>query len=208
VVPLPDADVCLDSGFFGKGSDMQFTYALLATALAVAGLSRVVETVHPPDQQKLDDAAILATLDFLHTAEIESGQLAQEKGTAQEVKDLGRSFVAAHTQARDEARALAEQLGLKPRLPGSDPAAREHGEALTRLRGQDGKAFDRAFIDHEVAFHQSALEKVKTSLIPSAKRPELRAYLQRLAPGLQVHLEEARALQTRIVAFAGVLGRP
>jgi putative membrane protein len=187
---------------------MQFTYALLATALAVAGLSRVVETVHPPDQEQLDDAAILATVDFMHTAEIESGQLAQEQGEAPEVKELGRSLVAAHTQARDDARNLAGKLGLSPKRPAADPVAREHGEALTRLRGQEGKAFDRAFIEHEVAFHQAALEKVKTSLIPSASRPELRAYLNRLAPALQAHLEEARVLQTRIVAFSGALQSP
>ena len=151
-------------------------------------------------QQKLDDAGILAVAEFAHTAELETGQLAQEKGSAQEVKDLGRNFVTAHTQARNEARALGNRLNLSPRLAMGDPMARAHSEAMTRLRGLEGKTFDKAYIDHEVSFHQAVIEKVKTSLVPAAKSPEVKAYLNKLTPSLQAHLEEARSLQERIVA--------
>jgi putative membrane protein len=180
---------------------MRFSIPKLGTGslVLIAGMT-LVGRAGSEAQQQLDDGGILAVAEFAHTAELETGQLAQEKGSGQEVKDLGRNLVTAHTQARNEARALGNRLNLSPRLETGDPMARAHSEAMTRLRGLEGKTFDKAYIDHEVSFHQAVIEKVKTSLIPAAKSPELKAYLNKLTPSLQAHLEEARALQGRIVA--------
>ncbi|HEX9893978.1 MAG TPA: DUF4142 domain-containing protein [Gemmatimonadales bacterium] len=174
--------------------------ALVAGGLAAIAVVGIADIARSQGQAKLDDATILAVVEFAHTAELETGQLAQEKGSAQEVKDLGRNFVTAHTQGRDEARALGTKLNITPKLPDADPMAKAHSEAITKLRGLEGKGFDKAFVDHEVMFHTAVIEKVKTSLIPAATSPELKAYLNKLTPSLQAHLDEAKALQTKIVA--------
>jgi len=61
-----------------------------------------------------------------------------------------------------------------------------------------GAAFDKAYIDHEVAYHQQVLDAVDKTLIPSAKNEELKALLIKVRPAFVSHTEHAKQLQSTL----------
>lgn len=160
------------------------------------------DLAHPrPASSVADDPTILGVIEYAHTAGLEAAEVAARQGHAAEVRELAQGFARAHTHARDEVRALGTRLHIRPVLPDADPIPRAHAQAMTRLQGLQGSAFDKAWADHQVLFHQTLIERVRTSLIPSAGNQHLKGYLNRVLPALVVHLEEARALQERVIAI-------
>ena len=190
------------------------TLGFALAALAVFPLSAQAPTERPvaPAVPALDDAAIFAMLERANTAEIELGELAARMGQSAEVKDLGKNFAAAHTQARQKARALAKKIGVTAAMP-ADPMKdmkdmkdttmakypKETQEAaMTRLQGLKGTEFDVAFIAKEIEHHQKMLDAVDNKFLASAKNAELRQLLTELKPSLQSHLDQARALEKKL----------
>jgi len=66
------------------------------------------------------------------------------------------------------------------------------------LRSKSGQAFNKAYIDNEVAYHKAVIAAVKDLLIPETENKELKDLLQNVAPALQTHLDHAIMLQTKI----------
>ena len=93
---------------------------------------------------------------------------------------------------------MARRLRLTEEL--SADTSRESGPAATLSllnatpRGRD---FDKAYIDHEVEFHLDFLETV-TGAMERAGETEVKAFIQKLAPMLQEHLDRAKELQSRL----------
>jgi putative membrane protein len=63
------------------------------------------------------------------------------------------------------------------------------------LSGLKGAAFDRAYIEHEVAYHQQVLDALDKTLIPGAQNTELKALLVKVRPAFVAHLEHAKMVQ-------------
>jgi putative membrane protein len=66
------------------------------------------------------------------------------------------------------------------------------------LRSKSGSAFDKAYIDNEVAYHQAVINTVQNVLIPEAKNSELKQLLQNVLPTLKTHLEHAQMVQKNL----------
>ncbi len=77
---------------------------------------------------------------------------------------------------------------------------------LASLRKLSGAAFDKAYVDHEVAYHQAVLDAVDKTLIPSAKNAELKALLVKVRPAFVAHLEHAKMLQASLSQRVAVRG--
>jgi putative membrane protein len=58
-----------------------------------------------------------------------------------------------------------------------------------------GTAFDKAYVDHEVAYHAQVLEALDKTLIPGARNAELKALLVKVRPAFAAHLEHAKQIQ-------------
>ena len=194
------------------------TLGIALAAFAVAPLSAQAPTERPPvPAPALDDAAIFAMLEKANTAEIELGDLAARMGQSAEVKDLGKNFAAAHTQARQKARDLATKLSITPKMPvpmkdmkdmkdtaakypedrGKD-MAKSHDASINKLRGLKGTEFDVAFIAREIDHHTRMLDAVENKFLPAAQNAELKQLLTELKPSLQSHLDQARALEKKL----------
>ena len=76
----------------------------------------------------------------------------------------------------------------------------EAREAAARLEGLSGAAFDSAYVEREVAYHQAVLDALDQTLIPSATNAELRTLLEQARPAFVAHLEHARSLQSTTTA--------
>jgi putative membrane protein len=146
----------------------------------------------------LDDATIIAIFDAANAADIETGQLAVERGQSKEVRDFGAMLVRDHQSVRQLGRDLAAKLHVTPTPPKDDSAAKAHAEALARLRSLSGAAFDRAFLEHEAAFHKGVIDAVKTTLLPAIKNAEVKALVEQVAPAFEAHMRAAQDLEKQL----------
>src|SRR5947209_18938477 len=122
--------------------------ATLAAAIVGTGLTIASAQSRPlaaTPKAALDDPTIVAIFDAANTWDIETGTLAEKKGTTKEIRDFGAMLVHDHTMVRQQGRDLAKKLGGQPTPPKDFAMAKDHEAALKTLRDANGKEFDRAF---------------------------------------------------------------
>jgi putative membrane protein len=147
------------------------------------------------------DADIAHIVVTANTIDIEAGRLAGEKSQNAEVKAFGARMVTDHTAVNEQATQLASRLSLTPTDNGTSQSLKTSADqTMLDLRGKSGADFDRAYIDHEVAYHQQVLDAIDTALIPNAQNAELRALLEQTRPAIASHLEMAKQIQTKLSA--------
>ena len=143
----------------------------------------------------IDDAAIVGIFDAANTWDIATGGLAVKKATRADVKEFGAMMARDHEQVRQQGRDLAKKLGVTPTPVAKDfPLLKGHQEAMKRLNGLTGAAFDRAYLEHEVAFHRAVLDAVTNTFLPAIQNAELKAFVQKVAPAFQAHMLAAENL--------------
>ena len=147
----------------------------------------------------VSDAQIAAIVLAANTVDSTAGALAEQKGANSEVKSFGRTMVADHGGVNQKAVALAGRLGLTPEENATSRQLTQGGEqSRAQLNGLSGAAFDRAYIDHEVEYHQTVLDALDKTLIPNAQNAELKALLEQTRPAVAAHLEMAKNIQGRV----------
>lgn len=142
-----------------------------------------------------DDATIVAIFDAANTAEMETGKLATERGSSKEIRDFGAMLARDHAAVRQMGRDLAKKLNVTPTPPKDDQGAKDQAATMKRLQGLQGRAFDRAFLRHEVAFHAAVIKAIETTLMPAIDNPELEALVEKVAPAFQAHMLAAQQLE-------------
>lgn len=177
-----------------------------AVALSLAGL--VAFTAAPVLSQETrdsgpDDATIVAIFDLANTADIETGKMAVEKGSSKEVRDFGAMLARDHENVRKMGRDLAKKLNVTPTPPKDDQMAKDHAAALKRLASLEGPAFDRAFLQHEAAFHKAVIHAIESSLLPAIDNAEVKALVEKVAPAFTAHMLAAQELEKRLFAAEG-----
>lgn len=141
----------------------------------------------------LNDSAILAIYNQVNTFDIETAGLGLRCGQSDQVTKLAKMVQTDHTGVRQMAADLANKLNVPRSLPaGRDAATADHAKVLGKLMKQCGKGFDRAYLEHEIAFHTAAINAVNTVLIPSAKNAELVSLMKKILPGFEHHLAETK----------------
>ena len=164
-------------------------FAALAASLAVA-----VPATRATAQAKLDDPTIVAIFDAANTWDVETASLGEKKATTKEVRDLATMFARDHANVRQQGRDLAKKLGVTPTPPKDFAMAKDHAAAMTKLEGLSGKAFDKAFLEHEVAYHKAVIDAVTTTLLPALKNAEVKDLVTKVAPAFQAHMMAAQSL--------------
>ena len=128
--------------------------------------------------------------------DIDAGKLAESKGSNADVKAFGKQMVTDHTGVNKQAVALANKLKVTPEDNPTSRSLKSGGEKnLADLKKLKGAAFDKAYIDHEVVYHQQVLDAVDKTLIPNAKNEELKALMVKVRPAFVAHLEHAKSMQ-------------
>jgi putative membrane protein len=155
-----------------------------------------------PDTTALNDPTIVAIFDAANTADIETGTLAAQKGSSEAVRQFGAMLARDHKSVRQQGRDLAKKLGVTPTPPADNSAAQAHAEAMKSLRGKKGEDFDRAFLDHEIKFHEDVINAVKGTLLPAIQNAELRQFVLKVAPAFQAHRDMAANLRQKLDATA------
>jgi len=167
---------------------------ILATAALAALFTLGPVNAVAAQAEKLDDPTIIAIFDAANTWDMETGALAAKKGTTKDVREFGAMLERDHRVVRQQGRDLVKKLGVHPTPPKDFAMAKDHAAALSKLNSLNGKVFDRAFLEHEVAFHKAVLDAVTGTLLPALKNEEARALVTKVAPAFQAHMAAAQNL--------------
>ena len=149
----------------------------------------------------LTDPQIAHVAVTANTIDVETAQLAESRTTTSEVLNFAQTMVTDHTAVNEQASALVQRLGVTPEENAVSRSLQTDAAAARReLEGLSGEAFDRAYVEREVAYHQAVLDALDQTLIPGASNEELRGLLQQVRPAIATHLEHARSLQPSLGA--------
>ena len=173
---------------------------MLVPALVALSLLAPAGTPARParSQAPLDDATIVAIFDAANGYDIETGTLGSTRGASKAARAVGASLVRDHEAVRQQGRDLAKKLGVTPTPPAVNPFAAQHAVALAELKAKRGAAFDRAFLDHEIAYHQAVIDAVTKTLLPAIQNAELKAFVAKIAPAFQAHLDMCKAAKAQL----------
>jgi putative membrane protein len=145
--------------------------------------------------QAPNDAQIAHIVVTANQVDIEAGKLAAERGTNAEVKAFGEMMAKDHTGVNKLATDLATKLKVTPQdNPTSQSLKAGGNKNVAHLKTLQGAAFDKAYMDQEVAYHQAVLDAVDKTLIPGAQNEELKALIVKVRPAFVAHLEKAKSV--------------
>ena len=166
-------------------------------AIAVAGFLLV--GAGAAGAQGINDARIASIVVTANQVDVDAGELAKKMSTNPEVRKFGETMVTDHTGVNKSAVALATKLKVTPEDNDTSRALKAGGDKnLAHLKTLKGAAFDKAYVDHEVAYHTRVLEAIDKTLIPNTRNAELKALLVKVRPAFVAHLEHAKHLQTTL----------
>ena len=172
---------------------MKLEYTAVALALLAAAPISMAQSAGPNDAQI---AAIVVTA---NQVDIDAGKLAEAKSTNQEVKAFGKQMVTDHTGVNKAATDLVTKLKVKPEdNPTAQSLKKGGADNVSNLKTLKGAAFDKAYVDHEVDYHQQVIDAMDKTLIPSAQNADLKALLVKVRPAFVAHLDHAKHLQSSL----------
>lgn len=176
---------------------MSLTLATSAAAmLSIPAVATAADKAAPAGPNDAQIAHIVVTA---NTIDVEAGELAMKTSARPEVKHFAEMMVKDHKSVNKSAVDLATKLGVKPEDNDTSRALMKgHGENMAKLRALKGAEFDRAYIDHEVAYHVAVLDAIDKVLVPNAKNAELKALIVKVRPAIATHLDHARKAQASL----------
>ena len=171
---------------------MHSKIASMIVVLGLAGGAVLARNAAPTDPQIAHIAYTAGSID------IDAAKQALQISKNKDVRAFAEQMVKDHEAVNKQALALCKKLNVTPEdndtsksLAASAKAKRDE---LARL---SGAAFDKAYIENEVAYHKTVNGALGSTLIPSAQNAELKALLQtglKIFEGHQQHAEMAASM--------------
>ncbi len=171
---------------------MRFASPVFAAALLAASTFAAA-------QGAPNDAQIAHIVVTANQVDIDAGKLAQQKAKGADVKAFGKQMVTDHSGVNKQATALVKKLGVKPEDNATSQSLKSGGvDNVKHLKTLKGAAFDKAYVDHEVAYHEQVLDAIDKVLLPNAQNAELKALIEKVRPAIDAHLQHAKMLQSKL----------
>ena len=172
--------------------------ALSGAVLLTAMLSSAKISAQDAKTPVLTDAEIASVAVTANQVDINYAAIALKKSTNKDVKNFATTMKNDHQAVIDLAVALVTKLKVTPK---DNAVSKSIMDGATKekavLNAKNGNAFDKAYIDNEVAYHKFAINAVENILIPQAKNSELKALLVKVLPAFKTHLEHAEMIQKK-----------
>jgi putative membrane protein len=146
-----------------------------------------------------NDAQIAHIAYTAGTIDVAAGKQALAKSHNKAVRSFASEMVRDHNAVNDKALALVKKLHVTPEDNATSKALSKGAAAeLKTLSKLKGRAFDKAYVANEVAFHKTVNGALKDTLIPSAKNAELKSLLQTGLTLFQEHQMHAEDLAAKL----------
>jgi len=170
--------------------------AAVASLLVVGSLA---QTKKGGEGAKPTDPQIVGVVTAANQIDIAQAKLALKKTKNDQVKQFAQQMIDDHTKLQNSVNELGKKLGVTPAPSDISKSLKTAAAAQTKkLQGLSGKAFDKEYIDHEVAYHQQVLDAAGNVLIFNVQNAELKSAVQGAAPLLQGHLDHAKQIQSSL----------
>jgi len=167
--------------------------------LSIIALASALVVPAAVSAQGINDAQIASIVVTANQVDIDAGNFAKTHASNPQVKQFAQQMVTDHTGVNKQATELAAKLKVTPEDNPISQSLKSGGETnVTKLKTLKGSDFDKAYIDHEVDYHQAVLDALDKTLIPGAKNDELKALLVKTRPAFVAHLEHAKHVQAEI----------
>jgi putative membrane protein len=161
-------------------------------AFCLLGSASIAQAASKPTDPQIAHIAYTAG-----AIDIEAAKQALKKSKNKDVVEFANTMVRDHEAVNAQALDLVKKLKVKPENNDTSKAltkaAKEERAKLAKL---DGAAFDKAYVENEVAYHKQVNGALETMLIPSASNAELKGLLEtglKLFQGHQQHAEHVAA---------------
>ena len=158
-----------------------------------------VPQANAQSKNDLSDAEVASVAVVANQIDINYGKLAQKKSKNAEVLQFAKTMINDHTAVIGQASALVKKLGVTPKSNKVTQGLLSDSRKTTKmLQSKSGAAFNKAYIDNEVAYHKAVIGAVETVLIPETDNAELKSLLQNILPALKAHLQHAEMVQAKL----------
>lgn len=163
----------------------------LALFAVLAAPSHAEAADKPTDPQIAHIAYTAGVID------IEAAKQAIARSKTKAVVDFAKDMLRDHQAVNEQALALVKKLNVTPQDNDTSKALTKAADAeRAKLKKLKGAAFDKAYIENEVAYHKQVDGALETLLIPSAQNAELKSLLEtglKIFQGHEQHAEMVAA---------------
>ena len=164
--------------------------AIIAAATLAGGAAHA-------ESAKLTDPQIAHIAYTAGVIDITAAKQALNKASNKEVKAFAEDMVRDHEAVNKQALDLAKKLKVTPEDNDTSKAlSKQAADKLAEIGKLSGAAFDKAYVENEVAYHKQVDSALETQLIPSSGNAELKSLLQtglKIFQGHQQHAEHVAA---------------
>ena len=172
---------------------------MIRKTLMAMGFALLMPAMGAAQAAKPNDAQIAHIAYTAGVIDIAAANQALAKSHAGAVRSFAQEMVRDHGAVNDQALGLVKKLGVTPQDNPTSASLQAAAKAKLRdLAKLNGKAFDRAYVVNEVAYHKAVNEALETSLVPSAENGELKALLQTGLKLFREHQHHAEMLRDEL----------
>lgn len=169
----------------------------IRSSLAFAALGLFVVAAPGAAADKPTDPQIAHIAYTAGVIDIEAAHQAIAKSKNKAIVGFANDMLRDHQEVNRQALELVKRLNVTPEDNDTSKAlTRAAAHERAKLAKLHGAAFDKAYIDNEVAYHKQVNSALETLLIPSAQNPDLKHLLQtglKIFQGHEVHAEHVAA---------------
>jgi len=167
--------------------------ALFIAAASALAISAPVAAAAPTDPQIAHIAYTAGALD------VAAGKQALKMSHNAAVREFAQEMVRDHTAVNQKALALVKKLHVTPEANATSTGLTKAADAeRAKLSKLKGAAFDREYVNNEVAFHKTVNGALASTLIPSAHNAELKSLLQTGLTLFKEHQAHAEQLAAKL----------
>jgi putative membrane protein len=178
---------------------MGVKYAVVAAVVALSGVALAQAGQQQAQELSDQEKMVLNQLHSIGQAEIQLGQMAQQKSRTPAIQQYGQRLVQEHERAGQRLTQTAEQLEveLEERPVARDDADQRiielHQNVMETLEQLPPEQFDSLFLASQVAMHDRAINQISESM-GQVRNPQVRQLATAMLPSLQQHRQQAHRL--------------
>jgi putative membrane protein len=164
-----------------------FAAALFAVSTAVAQTT------------VLSDSSIAHLVDIARDIDVAGADMARNKATNTEIKSFAERIKRDHLTEKAAAIGSLKQQGLKPEGNELSQSLSEVGaERSKELAGLSGPAYDKAYLENEIAYNVFVIGVLEVTALPSAKNPALKRLIEARLEIIKAHKRDAEVILSKL----------
>ena len=177
----------------------RFTIPALTLGLLCLGSLPLPSTLHAAEKAAQTEKIAPSDEMFMKAAaqdgmmEVKLGELAKEKASNAEVKELGAMMAGNHAKANEQLKSIAAKNGVT--LP--NQLDNKQQEKLAKLSKLSGAEFDKAYVHEMLQEHKKDAAEFEQAS-KGARNPEVKAFAEATLPVIKTHLDKVASLSRSV----------